>query len=241
MIKLGGAAWVALGVAAGLAAAVAASSLRGAGGPQRPVSPGAAAGAAQDASAVPDRPGPAQAAGAYASFLVPEFSLVGVDGAPVTQAVFDGRHTIVQFFFTACPGPCPATTRIMADAQSRARASGLRLVSISVDGGRDTPERVRDYAAGFGADESVWTFLTGPEATVQALLREGLGYTLRRDAADLITDRDGTRFANILHPTQVMLIGPDRRVIDLAVYTDEAGVERVVAEGVRRAGAGGRP
>ena len=229
------------GVGLGLAGAVIQRMLAPAAVPPAPttIQPGPSTNNDAAPSATPtDAPSPADAANPYARFSVPPFALTDAADGPVDESIFEGRHTVLQFFFTACPGPCPATTRIMADLQARAAGTRLRLVSISVDGGRDTPQAIANYAAGFGADPARWTFLTGPVDDVQALLREGLGFTIRRDPNDLITDAQGRRFANILHPTQIMLVGPDRRVLALAPYTDDAAVESLVRTALDRAGPG---
>jgi protein SCO1/2 len=50
----------------------------------------------------------------------------------------------------------------------------LRLVSISVDPARDTPERLAWYAGQAQADPTVWTFLTADLETVRTLATSGL-------------------------------------------------------------------
>jgi protein SCO1/2 len=44
------------------------------------------------------------------------------------------------------------------------------LISISVDPGTDTPERLRDFAAKFKAQPG-WTFITGEKSEIDTLLR----------------------------------------------------------------------
>ena len=45
--------------------------------------------------------------------------------------------------------------------QSKFKGQPIKLVSISVDPEVDTPELLREYAEGFGADPKQWLFLTG--------------------------------------------------------------------------------
>jgi protein SCO1/2 len=45
--------------------------------------------------------------------------------------------------------------------QSKFKGKPIKLVSISVDPDIDTPEVLKEYAEGFGADPDQWLFLTG--------------------------------------------------------------------------------
>jgi cytochrome oxidase Cu insertion factor (SCO1/SenC/PrrC family) len=63
-------------------------------------------------------------------------------------------------------------TRIQALLGDRAD-QGVKLVSVSLDPGRDTPEKLKAYGAKYQAGKS-WTFLTGPKQDVDDVLK-GLG------------------------------------------------------------------
>jgi protein SCO1/2 len=49
----------------------------------------------------------------------------------------------------------------------------IHLISITVDPENDTPEVLKIYAAAHHADTARWTFLTGPEKTIYALIGQG--------------------------------------------------------------------
>ena len=185
-------------------------------------------------------PGPGEpAASPYAEFRIADFDLTTQDGQPADAGLFEGRVTVLTFFFTSCPDPCPAIQRAMADVQQRTAGTGVRLVSISVDGEHDTPERVRAYATGYGADFSRWVFLTGDPEAVAGVVRESIRFEMR-DREDLtVTRTDGSRMAQILHPTRLVLVGPDRRVLGLYAYNDAEAIDRLVAESTAAARAAG--
>jgi protein SCO1/2 len=48
---------------------------------------------------------------------VPAFALTDQESRTVTEADLDGKVTVANFFFTACPGICPATTANMLRVQ----------------------------------------------------------------------------------------------------------------------------
>jgi protein SCO1/2 len=60
--------------------------------------------------------------------------------------------TLVFFGFTHCPDICPSTLKRIADAMTglapRERTK-LRVLFISIDPARDTPQKARDYAQKF--------------------------------------------------------------------------------------------
>jgi len=87
------------------------------------------------------------------------------------QLLNDDRPVALQFIFTSCQTVCPMITAMMAQAQDELRklAPDLRIVSISMDPGYDTPSRLADYADRFGA-EGDWTFLTGQRDAVRTVM-----------------------------------------------------------------------
>ena len=80
------------------------------------------------------------------------FELIDGDGRKVTERDFEGRHMLVYFGYTFCPDVCPTTLFNASgalDAIGPALASKVRLVFISIDPERDTPEIVKEYAGHF--------------------------------------------------------------------------------------------
>lgn len=144
---------------------------------------------------------------------IPEFTLTDQDGQPRTQALLDGQATIVDFIFTHCPFACPIMTLSMGDLHRELAGTGVRFASISVDPARDTPERLREYGSNAGADFSRWTFLTGDYATVERIVMDSLKFALQPDPTRTIPLPGGGTMENITHPTRLILVGPDRRVL----------------------------
>lgn len=171
---------------------------------------------------------------------VPEFSLVDQDGAPRTHEMLDGRVTIVDFMFTHCPFACPIMTSAMVDLSGELAGTGVRFASFSVDPARDTPERLRQYGAENGADFSRWTFLTGDYATVDRIVRGSLQFALQQDPNTRIPLPGGGEMENIQHPTRLILVGPDRRVLGFYDPNRPDQMELLRARAKAAAGAVGR-
>ncbi|MEE9212211.1 MAG: SCO family protein [Phycisphaeraceae bacterium] len=108
---------------------------------------------------------------------LPPFSLTDTTGRPFGSEQLKGTIWIADFIFTRCGGPCPAMTTQMAGLQQRLRShrrwADIRLVSVSVDPGFDTPQVLADYARRYQADPDHWRFLTGTQQQVWTLIRNG--------------------------------------------------------------------
>src|SRR5215203_6212090 len=105
---------------------------------------------------------------------LPDVPVVDQDGRAMRfrSELLKDRTVAVNFVFTTCTTVCPALTTTMRAIQ---RELGDRvgqdvwLISLSVDPTVDRPERLRAFAAGFGAGRG-WTFLTGEPADIKRLL-----------------------------------------------------------------------
>jgi protein SCO1/2 len=115
---------------------------------------------------------------------LPAFELTSQEGEPVSLETLRGRPFVVAAIFTTCYGPCPRITANMRALQDELSETDIRLVSISVDPETDTPEVLRAYADSCGADPERWLFLTGDEAQIYPLLRDGLWLGVDRAAPD---------------------------------------------------------
>lgn len=85
---------------------------------------------------------------------LPEFSLVDHHAQAIDETIFVGQWDIVFFGFTQCPDICPLTLQVLRTARQRLAESGQsslpRIVLVSVDPERDTPERMAEYVNAFG-------------------------------------------------------------------------------------------
>jgi protein SCO1/2 len=107
----------------------------------------------------------------------PEFTLTTQSGDKLSSDSLKGKILLVSFIFTTCNGTCPATTHRMSQIQDELKARGLfnnnhvRLLSISLDPTRDTPEVLKGYMKLYDADPDHWSFLTGPADQVAGIVK----------------------------------------------------------------------
>ena len=92
--------------------------------------------------------------------------------------------------------------RALSD-QGLLRDDRVRLLSITLDPARDTPEALRNYMKAYAADPAHWTFLTGPREQVAKV--HAVWGMLAKPAANGQFD----------HPSRVFLVDARGRVREI--------------------------
>ncbi|MGH8085884.1 MAG: SCO family protein [Lysobacter sp.] len=87
---------------------------------------------------------------------LPAFSLRQSDGTQLVPGELKGHWTLVFLGFTHCPDVCPMTLAQLSQAQKQwesiPEAIRPRVLFISVDPQRDSPDRIGEYAHAFHSD-----------------------------------------------------------------------------------------
>jgi cytochrome c peroxidase len=137
------------------------------------------------------------------------------DGAATRlHALFAGKVVLLAFVYSACSETdgCPLATaslhrvgRLLADDPPA--LARLRVLTLSFDPDRDTPEHMRAMAAGVAKGGLDWRFLTtGSRAALDPILA-AYGQSLVRER-----DAEGHETGAIAHVLRVFLIDPQQRI-----------------------------
>ena len=73
------------------------------------------------------------------------------DGKAVTGADYRGKVVALYFGYTNCPDVCPTTLTDLSHMLEQVKSPDVRVLFVSVDPNRDTPEALAHYAAAFSA------------------------------------------------------------------------------------------
>jgi protein SCO1/2 len=176
----------------------------------------------------------AQPAVATATLLVPPrplppLALVDQDNQPFGADRLRGAWSFVFFGFTSCPDVCPVT--MSALAQTRKLLADLpepsrpRVVMISVDPERDTPERLATYVKGF---DPAFVGATGAKPAIDELAQ-------RMGVLVATRPLDGDNYT-VDHSTSVFLVGPDGAL--RALFSAPHEPDKIAADYRRIAAAG---
>ena len=135
----------------------------------------------------------------------PEFVLTSMrGGAWDFRRKTDGYVTLLFFGYTHCPDVCPvhmANLSAVLDRLPFEVSSRVKVVFVTTDPARDTPERLRQWLGGFSPD---FIGLTGTDDQLKrAQIAAGL-LPAARDTADSAKDDYG-----VGHAAQVLAYTPD--------------------------------
>lgn len=146
---------------------------------------------------------------------IPDFKLTNQDGKRFSIKDYRGKALAVTFIYAQCPLPeyCIKMSTNFSDVANQLRNADsdlkdkIRLLSISFDPERDTPEKLKQYGQGYlgkdaPPDFTVWQLAVGSDKEVRAVADFfGLRYE--------IDPNDKTQFS---HSLRTAVIAPDGKV-----------------------------
>ena len=125
-------------------------------------------------------------ASGFPNFQDYQINLVNEANRPQTVANFANQPVALFFGFTYCPDICPTTLATLTAARDDLKIAGvntnsLRIVFVTVDPLRDTPEQLKQYLSLFDANV---TGLTGTPENIRATLKQFGIYAKKIDRGD---------------------------------------------------------
>lgn len=132
---------------------------------------------------------------------LPELSLTNQDGQTVAVDQLKEQWSLLFFGYTFCPDICPATLAQLRQLQGQLppeTLAKLRIVLVTVDPARDTPEQLKKYLDYFDAG---FIGLTGEQATLQKLANAV--------SIPFIPANTSKENYTVDHSGNLVLIGPD--------------------------------
>ncbi len=110
---------------------------------------------------------------------IPNILLATQDDKPLRfyDDLVRNKTVIVDFMYATCDDRCPMKTFNLVDVHRRLGGRvghDIFMLSISLEGKRDTPEMLRQYIKRYGGPKTGWLYLTGDYHDVEAL-RYSLG------------------------------------------------------------------
>lgn len=136
------------------------------------------------------------------------YRLVDSTGALFDRASLKGHPYLTYFGYTHCPDMCPAMLGQLTKARAKLGkdAEGLRIVFITIDPERDTPERLSSFIAQTsgpvialtGSSETIDKVADSAAVFVKRIPQSDGSYTIEHTTSVFIYDRDGDFFDTII-------------------------------------------
>ncbi len=143
------------------------------------------------------------------------FSLTSAQGQPVTAKNYQGNFVLVYFGYTHCPDVCPETMIRLLEVLQKldSAAQKVRILFISVDPVRDTPQSLHTYLSAFDAQHIVG--LTG---TVQQIEDLAKTYRVAYEAGTADTHKN----YEVMHSSAIYIFDPQGHARLMATGSDSA-------------------
>jgi len=156
---------------------------------------------------------------------IPAFRFIDQDSNVVTNANFDNKIYVADFFFTSCRTICPIMkTQMLRVYDSIQHNPDVLLLSHTIDPKYDTVALLHDFAERLGVKSNKWHFVTGDRDSIYRVAQTGYFATAMEDKSE----PDG-----FIHSGAFLLIDKERRIRGKYDGTKDEDVNRLLRD-IRR-------
>ena len=151
---------------------------------------------------------------------IDNFSLINQNGEIITEADYEGKIYIADFFFTTCLTICPIMTKNMADIQSKIRDDDdVLLLSHTVTPEIDSVAQLKRYALEKGVIDEKWNLVTGDKKEI---------YDLARKSYLAVKDYQSAGQYDMIHTENFILVDKEKRIRGTYNGTSEEEIQRLM-------------
>lgn len=152
---------------------------------------------------------------------VSDFSLLNQNGKTITQADYEGKIYIADFFFTTCQTICPIMTDHMKEIQQKLQDDPtIKLLSHSVTPEIDSVAQLKKYALEKGVNDQKWNLVTGDKKQIYTLARKS--YLAAKDNPYEEND--------LIHTENFVLIDTKKRIRGFYDGTDPEAISKLLED-----------
>lgn len=150
------------------------------------------------------------------------FSFVDQDSAVITNATFEGKMYVADFFFTTCRTICPIMkTQMKRVYEATVTDPDVLILSHTIDPNYDTVELLHNYARMLDVRSDRWHFVTGEKDSIYKIAQTSYFVTAQEERAE----PDG-----FIHSGAFLLIDKQQRIRGKYDGTKEADVNRLLKD-----------
>jgi len=153
---------------------------------------------------------------------ISDFQLVNQNGDTITQANFENKIYVADFFFTRCQTICPIMAVNMSELQEYYKNDDdLKFLSHSVTPIIDSVSVLREYADKQKAIPGKWELTTGKKAHI---------YELARKSYFAVLDEGDGGDQDFIHTEQFVLVDKNKQIRGFYDGTDADEIERIIKD-----------
>ena len=153
---------------------------------------------------------------------VPGFEFTSQYNEKVSQATFDNKIYVTEYFFTTCRSICPVMNSNMEKVyKAFANDPEVLILSHTVDPETDSVPVLLDYAKQHGVTNKKWLFVTGDKKRLYEMARKG--YLLNAEEGNG-GDED------FIHTQNFALVDKEKHIRGFYDGTDSLEIKRLIVE-----------
>jgi protein SCO1 len=153
---------------------------------------------------------------------IPDFKLTDQEGKEVTQANFQNKIYITDFFFTSCKSICPVMSNNMEKIVAQYKNSAnVLFISHTVNPAFDSVAVMNEYAKLHHAEPGKWYFVTGDKKQL---------YDLARNAYLLSATEGNGGAGDFVHTQNFALIDKEKRIRGVYDGTDSIEAKKLITD-----------
>jgi protein SCO1/2 len=153
---------------------------------------------------------------------IASFNFVDQDSVQITNATFEGKIYVADFFFTTCRTICPIMkTQMLRVYEATKDMPDVLILSHTIDPEYDTVALLRDFARRLGVASSRWHFVTGAKDSIYKIAQTSYFATALEDK----TEPDG-----FVHSGAFVLIDRKGRIRGIYDGTKEESVDKLIKD-----------
>jgi len=150
--------------------------------------------------------------------IIKPFAFIDQDSSLITNAAYDGKIYVSDFFFTSCPSICPLMKVQMLRIYDKYQNNNeVGILSHTIDPAYDNVERLRDYAERLDVKSSKWHFVTGIKDSIYNIAQTSYYIGVRDDGS-------------FEHSGKFVLIDKERRVRGVYDGTEKKSVDKLLKD-----------
>lgn len=152
---------------------------------------------------------------------IPDFSFTDQNNEEVTQANFEGKIYVADFFFTSCPTICPIMKKELLRVYEKYQENPkVSILSHTIDPVYDNVEVLHNFAERMDVKTPTWYFVTGEKEAIYGMADYYLSYA----------EKDGGAPGGYVHSGALTLIDSQKHIRGVYDGTSSEDVDRLIKE-----------